>query len=193
MITYCTKSRPLVVVISMISGGLILFRLKEGISFHSFGFFAVRVACITFVTSWCYGLNFALIGKCEIFVFIFVCQIYWRLDSAFIPEGPRCINNGRSTMGSYTTGFAQREREIGLAMIFLKKIIYIYVCIVVFVLFFPLCCFDFYVTPSRTQAPNWHNGFCHAMRRNRSHSVCYCFRRLDYTISMRLRLPDFDL
>ncbi|EGD81057.1 hypothetical protein PTSG_11000 [Salpingoeca rosetta] len=37
-------SRPLVVVIAMISGGLILFRLKEGITFHSVGFFLVLAA-----------------------------------------------------------------------------------------------------------------------------------------------------
>lgn len=37
-------SVPLVMVVAMISGGLILFRAKEGISFHSIGFFLVMSA-----------------------------------------------------------------------------------------------------------------------------------------------------
>eukprot|EP00055_Hartaetosiga_balthica_P005894 m.17944 g.17944 ORF g.17944 m.17944 type:complete len:438 (+) comp4865_c0_seq1:140-1453(+) len=39
-------TKSLVVVIALISGGLILFRAKEGISFHSIGFFLVLAASI---------------------------------------------------------------------------------------------------------------------------------------------------
>eukprot|EP00043_Microstomoeca_roanoka_P000201 m.27170 g.27170 ORF g.27170 m.27170 type:complete len:430 (-) comp10181_c0_seq1:46-1335(-) len=39
-------SRPLIIVILMISGGLVLFRLKEGITFHSIGLFLVLAASI---------------------------------------------------------------------------------------------------------------------------------------------------